>query len=274
MAPEEIAMSEVLISDDAPTNVGVQPPLMAPRRPAAAETVRLYASDWSAFVAWCRADGHQQLPANPHRVALYLEELAATLSYGALARRLAAIVDRHRQRGLASPGAGPLVRAVMRTARRSATPRRPPAPQATQLTRMASRCPGDLAGLRDRALLLLAAAGLGRAALVSLDAEHVRVAAERLELNVRVDDRAAELEASTAGSHRLFIPLAPTPNVCPVRAMSDWLLASDTQFGPVFRKIDRWGNIEYRRLGTDAVRRILARHAPSTPRHRRPKATS
>jgi len=27
----------------------------------------------------------------------------------------------------------------------------------------------------------------------------------------------------------------------------------------VFRKIDRWGNIEHRRLGTDALRRILMR---------------
>jgi hypothetical protein len=29
----------------------------------------------------------------------------------------------------------------------------------------------------------------------------------------------------------------------------------------VFRKIDRWGNVEHRRLGTDAIRRILARRA-------------
>ena len=32
-------------------------------------------------------------------------------------------------------------------------------------------------------------------------------------------------------------------------------------FGPVIRKIDRWGNLEHRRLGTDALRRILARRA-------------
>jgi hypothetical protein len=30
-------------------------------------------------------------------------------------------------------------------------------------------------------------------------------------------------------------------------------------YGPVFRKVDRWGNVEHRRLGTDAIRRILAR---------------
>src|SRR5438445_420472 len=53
---------------------------------------------------------------------------------------------------------------------------------AAQLVRMAGGCPGDLAGLRDRALLLLAAAGLGRTALVSLDAEQIHVTATGVDL--------------------------------------------------------------------------------------------
>ena len=53
-----------------------------------------------------------------------------------------------------------------------------------------------------------------------------------------------------------------------MRALEDWLHASDTKFGPVFRKIDRWGTIENRRLGTDAIRRILARpHPAATASH-------
>jgi len=35
--------------------------------------------------------------------------------------------------------------------------------------------------------------------------------------------------------------------------------AADSRFGPVFRKVDRWDNVEHRRLGTDAIRRILTR---------------
>ena len=101
---------------------------------------------------------------------------------------------------------------------------------------MAVACPGDLAGRRDRALLLLAAAGLGRAALVGLDVEHLRV-----------------------GASRRAIPPGATLATCPVHALEDWLSASGTAFGPVFRKVDRWGNVEHRRLGTDAIRRILAR---------------
>jgi hypothetical protein len=47
-----------------------------------------------------------------------------------------------------------------------------------------------------------------------------------------------------------------------VQALRDWLRASDTRFGPVFRKVDRWGNVEHRALGRDAVRRIVARRTP------------
>lgn len=46
---------------------------------------------------------------------------------------------------------------------------------------MAARCPGDLAGLRDRALLLLAAA-LDREALLFLDRDGVRLTDAGVEL--------------------------------------------------------------------------------------------
>ena len=46
---------------------------------------------------------------------------------------------------------------------------------------------------------------------------------------------------------------------CPVRALEEWLRSSETAFGPVFRKVDRWGNVEHGWLGPDAWHRILAR---------------
>jgi hypothetical protein len=59
----------------------------------------------------------------------------------------------------------------------------------------------------------------------------------------------------------VVIRSSPDRAVCPVQALRDWLDTSETQFGPVFRKIDRWGTLEHHRLGTDAIRRILARRA-------------
>src|SRR5450432_2356919 len=58
------------------------PPL---RRSPTPETRRLYASDWAAFVAWCRLAGAAPLPAAPATVADYLATLNERLSAGALA---------------------------------------------------------------------------------------------------------------------------------------------------------------------------------------------
>ena len=115
---------------------------------------------------------------------------------------------------------------------------------------MATACPGDLAGLRDRALLLLAATGLGRPALVSLDVEQVRF------VEVGVD---LVLHSQTGAENTVTVRRVASLGACPVRALKDWMEATDSRFGPVFRKVDRWGNVEHRRLGTDAIRRILAR---------------
>jgi hypothetical protein len=92
------------------------------------------------------------------------------------------------------------------------------------------------------------AAGLGRVALVGLDVERLRFTPAAVELTFRGDPVCQV--AIACGAH---------PSACPVQALRDWLGASDTRFGPVFRKIDRWGNVEHRRLGADAIRLVLTR---------------
>ena len=214
------------------------------------ETIRLYAADWSAFLTWSRAAGCRALPADPATVAAYLTGLVPTLRPGALARRAAAIGFQHRRHGHAPPPTtDDSVTAILRDARRTATPPRPPRRTgAEHLQRMALVCPGDLAGLRDAALLLLtAASGLGRAALLGLDAEHIRFTAAGVELRLGEAGRLVAVARARAGG------------ACPVRALEDWLRASECRFGPVFRKVDRWGNVEHRRMGTDAIRRIWRR---------------
>ncbi|WP_158933303.1 hypothetical protein [Acidisphaera sp. S103] len=230
------------------------------RPPARAETQRLYATDWRVFEDWCRQQNLVPLPAETATVAAFLSEGATTLSAGALSRRAAAIAARHRQSGFASPVADPAVTVILGAARRTARPRRPTPKPPAMLVRMAVRCPRDLAGTRDRALLLLAANGLGRAALVGLDVEHVRFSATTAELSLNaVGRQTSEGPAGEGRGGRVVVYPDSDRAVCPVQALRDWLDTSDTQFGPVFRKIDRWGTLEHRRLGTDAIRRILAR---------------
>jgi hypothetical protein len=247
----------------------VTPPAASPGAAAPArrapETARLYAADWSAFATWCAGAGLLALPATPATVAAFLAATGEN-SAGALGRRAAAIADRHRAARFLSPAADPTVRIILSAARRAATRRRRPPPSPAQLRRMAAACPGDFSGIRDRALLLLTAAGLGHATLVGLDVEQLRFSAMAVELSLH------PIEADEDSPRQMTIPCGASLATCPVRALEDWLRSSGTRFGPVFRKIDRWGSIEQRRLGTDAIRRILARRTPRRRRHSRATA--
>lgn len=235
-------------------------------------TVALYATDWARFTSWCRSEGHQSLPATPETVAAFLLAVASGLSRGSLGRLRAAIAARHRRAGLPVPH---LESAARKALRQSAKPKRTPVPPLPPgaLVRMAGRCKRDSTGLRDRALLLLVAAlpggrragadghpRTGRGVLLGLDAEHVRFTPGGAVL-LLADNPGA---GSTLRS--VTLPRGKDAATCPVRALEDWLRSSDTSYGPVFRKVDRWGNIEHGRLRPDAWPRILARYGSAPPR--------
>jgi hypothetical protein len=110
-------------------------------------------------------------------VAAYLAALAPLYSRSALERRLAAIGHAHRLGGLDWSAGHPAIRSTLRGIYRQHGSRRRQAAALTsvELKKLVAACPGDLAGLRDRALLLLGFAGaLRRAELVGLDREHLR----------------------------------------------------------------------------------------------------
>jgi len=230
-------------------------PVAPARRPGtvkphlAAETLRLYAGDWARFQTFCVERGTKALPAAPDLVGAFLA--APGSGRAALSRRLAAINHQHRLRGLPLPGDEPALRAALQRAHRAA-PRshRVPAPTPVALERMVDSCRGDLVGRRDRALLLLLAAGLGRAAIVALQAEQLRFAEAGLAMTVRPTDGTRQTQ---------HLSRSASAAACPVRAVEDWLRSSGTRYGPVFRKINRWGQLEHAALGTDAIRLILVR---------------
>lgn len=229
------------------------------REALAPETRRAYAADWAHFSEWCRDAGCASLPAEPGAVAAYLAALAGTYSRSALERRLAAIGHAHRLRGLAWSAGHPLIRTTLRGIHRrhGSRPRRAAALTSTELRALVAACPGDLAGLRDRALLLLGFAGaLRRSELVGIDREHLRLTETGLRLllpSSKTDPEGKGVELGIGRGKRR--------ETCPVRALEAWLAASDCRYGPVFRKVDRWGGIEHRRLGADAVRDILLKRA-------------
>ena len=227
-----------------PSLTGARPGLEGARLEHSAETLRLYAGDWRSFAQFCAESGRASLPAAPEVVADFLNRVSG--GRAVLARRLAAIDHRHRQHGLPTPGNDRSVRLALRRARAVAPRRKQPvAITRADLLRRAERCPRDLVGVRDRAVLLLLAAGLSRRQVVGLQAELLRFGEDEVRL------------AITDGS--VLVPRDLRHDLCPVRALEAWLRASATRYGPVFRKITRWGTVEPQALGADAVRLILAR---------------
>jgi len=229
-----------------------------PGRTAAPRTALAYAHDWTGFQAWCRKAGCPPLPASPDDVAAYLAALVADRprSRGTLDRQLAAIGRAHRAADHAWDTQHPAIRAVLRAA-----PRGQRAKRLTpgQLQHLAAACGSDLAGLRDRALLLLhLAAGLRRGEVVGLEAEHVRFTPAGLHL-LLVPPEGEEGEQPPP--IKRAVPSSTDATTCPARALRAWLDASACRHGPVFRKVDRWDHVEHERLGVDEVRRILVRRA-------------
>ena len=76
-------------------------------------TLRAYAADWRHFCGWCAEAGCAPLPAPPTAVAAYLASLAGLYSRAALDRRLAAIGQQHRLRGLAWAVGDPAIRTTL-----------------------------------------------------------------------------------------------------------------------------------------------------------------
>jgi integrase len=135
--------------------------------------------------------------------------------------------------------------------------RRSAALTTAEIRRLVETCGVDLAGVRDRALLLIGFAGaLRRSELVGLDLEHVTWTRQGMRLLIvrSKTDKAGE-------GAEIGIPRGQSPETCPVAALKAWLRASGIANGPLFRKVTRWGTVAPARLHPDAVRQILRRRA-------------
>lgn len=227
------------------------------RQALAPATLAAYAADWADFSAWCRARSIAALPAAPATVAGYLAALAGSHAGATLRRRVAALGRAHRMAGHPWSAAHPVIRDTLAgIARQHGRPARRAAALGTaEIRRLVATCSDGLCGQRDRALLLLGFAGaLRRSELVGVQREHLTVTPEGLRLLI---PRAKGDQAGRGAE--LGIPRGSRAATCPVRAVEAWLAASGCAFGPVFRKIDRWGSIETAALHPYALPKILAR---------------
>lgn len=236
----------------------------------AANTVRGYRADWADFAAWCNDHRLDPLPAGPATVTGYLTALAGRgLRVGTLSRRLSAIRFAHQLRDLPDPTAGARVVAVWEGIRRThsappvqAAPLMPPelfdAVQACPTTRT-WREPRrddevDLAGARDRALLLVGFVGaLRRSELAALTVADVAAHDNGLVLTLP----RSKTNQTGQAVELVVLPRAGNPARCPVRAMRRWLELAGITEGPVFRPVGKGNRVTARGLHPESVNNVV-----------------
>jgi integrase len=222
-------------------------------------TLRAYASDMKNFEAWCAMSGLEALPATPEVVGAYLAAAGEGYAMQTLRRRVAAIARASGVAGHPLDTKHPAIRETLRGIGRThgSRGRRSAALTTAELRKLTAACNDDLAGLRDRALLLTGFAGaLRRSELVDLDVEHLSWSDEGVKLLLAKSKTDKEGEGA-----EVMIVFGRHDATCPVSALQGWLAAAKITAGPVFRKVNKAGRAEARRLSEDAVRQILRRCA-------------
>ena len=223
----------------------------------AKSTRKAYGTDFRLFKVYCDGKGVSALPASPETVAAYLATEAQNAKPSTIGRRVAAIRYAHKLAGLESPTDAEGVKATVRGIRRTfggARNKKAPA-VAAKMHSMVATAPEGLAGLRDRALLLLGFAGaFRRSELVTLNVADLEENETGLLVSIRLSKTDQE-------GHGETIAIARGDIACPVKALRAWLDAAGIDAGPIFRPIDRHGNLLPSRLTAQSVARIVKVYA-------------
>ncbi len=222
-------------------------------------TLRAYASDLANYKAWCERHGFTPMPASPEIVGAYLAAAGEGYALPTLRRRVAAIARGCGLAGQPLDTKHPAIRETLRgIARRHGAPARRAAALTTrEIRRLGQACGSDLAGARDRAMILIGFAGaLRRSELVGLDVEHVTWTRSGMKLLIE----RSKTDSEGRGAE-IVLMRGQSPDTCPVTALREWLAAAEIVAGALFRKVNRGGGVEAGRLVPDAVRQILRKRA-------------
>jgi integrase len=181
------------------------------------------------------------------------------LKVGSVQRRLNAIAEAHKVAGLDSPTHAAIVASTIKGIRR--TLGMAPAQKVPVLTpdirAMIEAADAGLIGLRDRALILLGFAGaFRRSELVGLNVEDCAFGRDGLVVTLR----RSKTDQDGTG-RKVGIPYGSNPDTCPVRTIQGWIETAKITGGPLYRSINRHGQLQPGRLSGIDVARIVKKVA-------------
>lgn len=224
-------------------------------------TKKTYRAAWKDFAGFCAYHRTIALPASPETVAAYITLLADGQKVSTLQVKLAAIAFAHRAQKLPDPTRDERVTIVMEGIRRTlgVRARGKPAILREQLVAMTGALSQDLRGQRDRAILLFGFAGAWRRSeLVSLQVEDLLFRRDAVVATIRRSKTDQTGEGATK-----TIPMldAVDADLCPVRALQEWLRAAEIGHGPILRAIDQYGHVRKNALSAQSVGLIVKQAA-------------
>ena len=104
-------------------------------------------------------------------------------------------------------------------------------------------------GMRNRALILVTyVSACRRAEIAALRLDH---------LELTPDGYVLLIPDSKTGTREVVLPYGSAPDTCRVRALQTWLETAAIDTGPVFRPVDRHGNIADRPLRPEAIAAVV-----------------
>ncbi|MEO8593485.1 MAG: site-specific integrase [Candidatus Solibacter sp.] len=170
-----------------------------------------------------------------------------------------AIAEAHKAVGVDPPTRHATVTNTMKGIRRSlgTAPAQKAAALIEDIRGMVDATDDGSMGARDRALVLLGFAGaFRRSELVGLDLEDCAFGRDGLTVTLR-----RSKTDQTGAGRKIGIPYGANPDTCPVRGVQAWAEQAGDTPGPLFRSINRHGQVQQKRLSGVDVARIVKKLA-------------
>lgn len=223
-------------------------------------TIAAYRSDFTHFSSWCEREGRLPLPATPTVVAEYITDLAASMKPATITRRVAAISVAHQTAGFDAPTRSTTVRAVLTGIKRThgVAQRRVSALTISELRRVLVRIDRNtIAGKRDAAILLVGfALAARRSELVAMNVEDIGRSAQGITVTVRRSKTDQEGRGTTK-----VMTFGRDAETCPILALDEWLAASAIGEGPIFRAVNKAGQVGTSALSAQSVATVIKSRA-------------
>lgn len=224
-------------------------------------TMDAYESDWNDFCDWCQYHNEIAFPAQPETIVNYINDLADYAKASTIRRRVSAISENYNAAGLSetNPCHAWIVReALVGLNRTKGTVQKGKTPiYWEELEQMISYIDSaHLAGVRDKAILLLGFFGAFRRSEISnLNIEDLT----RYPQGLVVTLTHSKTDQEKAGQ-QVGIPYIANKSMCAITAVNEWIKKANISEGPLFRSILKNEKAASRRLSDKSINLIVKKY--------------